>query len=216
MACGLKLGKGVSKELVKFITVLEPLTVKGTEENLERRDTFELAEPSPPGVAFLPGVKKLILKLLLEKYPDNMSSIKKQASTPGRDIFEAYMPSYDAAFKVAEAWGEGVSGGGVTLNNFRILIVLLCIHAAMYDAFFLVTDDDSPEATMGVEEWIKGYKNLAQYGFVGFSDLKDMKGSRASLGAFFFTELDSSKDKRVEIAEWFSFIQKKVRILSEK
>ena len=69
MACGLKLGKGVSKELVKFITVLEPLTVKGTEENLERRDTFELAEPSTTGVAFLPGVKKLILN-------KNLSALK--------------------------------------------------------------------------------------------------------------------------------------------
>lgn len=78
------------------------------------------------------------------------------------------------------SWGE-----------FRILNVFLCIYGAMYDAFSRIdgnlvgaaTGRDGDDLRIEKDEWMKGYKSVTGYGFVGLSSslLKDEEAAEAVL-----------------------------------
>lgn len=174
------------------------------------------------GLVSLEGFKQYVQKVLTEKYPNTKSTISRQRKTPGKDVFDAFEAILGFAFEMAVAWtkvggeasggGEDESGGGANVarlsqGQFRVLHAFLCVHAAMYDAFFAITQNPAASAKMSLDEWLAECRVLWNYGFFGFDELGGLKGNRSGLSNV-FSQIDTAKDKAVDLNEWFSFIIK--------
>ena len=139
-----------------------------------------------------------------------MRVIEQNPST-APEIVEAFEPCFRFAFDKASKWKyrrrkgaveDPEEGKLVTIYQFRVLVAWTCVFAAMYDAFFILVQDRDPNAKIGVEEWTSNcVKVMKVANFVGFEMLEDLKKNKMGCAAFFFTQIDRSEDKKVELYE---------------
>jgi hypothetical protein len=140
-------------------------------------------------------------------------------------IYKALRPSYIRAFNDAKdltANRAAPDGDFVEKREFRGLIAYLCLYAVMYDAFALmdgsggtVDDKSHDDRKLSKEEWLGGYKKVANHGFVGLKEAGGMDDAAASA---VFAEMNSGRDENgkeagndnvVMLTEFTTWIQKK-------
>ena len=138
LSSGLKVGKGASQELYKFIDVFQPLAEKGQDAKL--KEAFVLADPNGNGLCSLAELETYVLKKLVEKFPKTGKG--KDMKEPGKDIWDAFRPCYIRAFKDAADYArdDGATIAGtkgakqddfVNFAEFRLFNAYACIYAAM-------------------------------------------------------------------------------------
>ena len=230
-AFGLNLSKNVSSELLKLVKCFAALADSGPDADEERADVFELGNPSgKDNLMNVKGFHTYTRKMLLDKFPSTASKVTSQQKTPGQDVYEAFEPILSFAFDMAAAWKHTeaeddaaaatavdmdalVGNARVSLDQFRVLNAFVCVVAAMYDAFFLITREPSIKATMDAEQWGVGSRHLSNYDFAAFATLGEgaLKFNQKALSSFFYANLTKPDEKICAIQDWFDFIKKEVR-----
>ena len=82
----------------------------------------------------------------------------------------------------------------VTFDEFRVFNAYACVYAAMFDAFAKIDGggagrDANDDLRVDLDEWKRGYKNVASYGFVAFEGLKEKSKKDAKA---IFEEIDDN------------------------
>ena len=138
---GLCVGKSASKDLMKVIGVFEPLCAETPEGESLRKEGFELADPNGNGLCSLAELEGYMQKKLQAAYPK-----KKDEPDIAADLYSAFRPCYIRAFTDAKDYkadlGETIKGTKnatdddfVSVEEFRLFNVYICVYAAMFDAF---------------------------------------------------------------------------------
>jgi len=141
---GLTVGSGVTPELMDFLNCFAPLAEETPTGEALRKEGFKSADPNGNGLCSLAELETFVLKALVTKYPKTGKG--KEMKEPGKDIFTAFRPSYLRAFSDAKDYkadtGAKIKGTKkatdddfVSVEEFRLFCVYLCIYAAMSDAF---------------------------------------------------------------------------------
>ena len=139
-AIGLTVGSHASKDLGKFIAVFEPLCVETETGDSLRVEAFGLADPNGNGLCSLAELEGFIQKMLMAAYPT------KGKERVAANLFDAFRPCYIRAFTDAKDYKadtgakiKGTKGATdddfVSVEEFRLFNVYICVYAAMYDAF---------------------------------------------------------------------------------
>ena len=122
---------------VKADGVVDPLVRCATEGAGLRTEGFSLADPNGNGLCSLAELEGFVQKALMMKYP---------ANEEGRDLFAAFRPCYLRAFTDAKDYkadtGDVMKGTKnatdddfVSVEEFRLFCVYVCVYATMFDAF---------------------------------------------------------------------------------
>lgn len=214
MSSGLTVGKSASEDLFLFNECFQPLAEKGPEGAALRKKGFSLADPNGNGLCSLAEIEGFIMGTLCAKYP------KTKDSDKGRDLFELFRPCFIKAYndakdimddqggKVLEGTKDSTADDFVSWGEFRLLNAYLCIYATMFDAFSKI--DGGGEGTEGDDrridegEWMKGYKEVTEHGFVAFQGIKDKKAAKKV-----FNDIDDNGGGIILLDEWCDYIKKK-------
>ena len=135
---GLSVGKSASKDLIKFMDCFQPLAEKTDEAQEARKKAFSAADPNGNGLCSLAELETWVLGVLVGKFPKD----KKSGKEPGKDLWDAFRPSYIKAFSDAKDYshddGSKIAGTKsakaddfVSKGEFRLFCAYLCIYAAM-------------------------------------------------------------------------------------
>ena len=209
---GLRVGKSASKELQDIIKVFQPLAEKTSDAEAARDAKFGLADPNGNGLCSLAELEGFIQKALLSAYP------KTKEADRGRDLFSAFRPCYIRAFNDAKDYkadtGAKIKGTKkatdddyVSKEEFRLFNAYVCIYAAMYDGFSKIDGggagrDAKDDRRVDLEEWLKGYKGVSDYGFVAFASITDDASATAV-----FKQIDANGGGIVLLEEWCEFLK---------
>jgi len=210
---------GMSNACKTFCTVFASLTINDEDGKAARAHAWSACDPNGNGYVSLAESDGWLQKVLINYMaPDKDEAIR---------IWKCFRPSYIRAFNDA----KDVAGGGkkkgraddyVTKSEFRVLFSYFILYAGMYDAFALidggggdVEDKTGDDRRMFLEEWLKGYKNVGDHGFVG---LKEAAGLDPKAAEGLFKEMNSGrdadgkeygKDNCVMLAEFCAWVEKK-------
>ena len=138
---GLTLGPGVTKDLLDFCRIFQPMAEPG-DETAELRDlAWSRADMNGNGLCSLAELEAWVLQTLLRAYPKK----KKTDPDKGRDLWTAFRPCYIRAFKDAADYAkdDGAVLKGtktakaddfVSKDEFRLFCAYLSIYASMVRA----------------------------------------------------------------------------------
>jgi len=213
MSSGLTVGKSASEDLFLFNECFQPMAEKGPEGAALRKKGFSLADPNGNGLCSLAEIEGFIMGTLCAKYPKD-----GKTSDKGRDLFELFRPCYIKAYndakdimadsgEVLDGTKDSTADDFVSFGEFRLLNAYLCIYATMFDAFSKI--DGGGEGTEGddrridEEEWMKGFKEVSDHGFVCFQGLKDKKAAKKVFG-----DIDDNGGGIILLDEWCAYIKK--------
>jgi hypothetical protein len=144
-AFGLAVGPTATKELVRFVGCFSPLGNDQSPAAHPLRDAaFKAADPNGNGHCSLAELETWVLQVLVAKYPRVGKGAEMKE--PGKDLFDAFRPSYIRAFSDAKDYkaddGAKIKGtknatadAFVQRDEFRLFCCYLCIYATMFDAF---------------------------------------------------------------------------------
>jgi len=158
-----------SESLKKFVTTFQPFTEKRGADPLPRKKLFAVYDRTGLNRLGLKELKNFVLdKLTTEFGPDH-----------GKKTFDVFEPVYGLAYNATKDFKNHVSPGDVGdyvgFQHFRILNILLCVYAGMFDAFtiLLAASDDSGEQGILRNQFIGGYQMLASSGFVALEQINE-------------------------------------------
>jgi len=207
-----KVGSTGSSELRKFMAIFQPYAEKGAAGDTLRKKGFSLCDPNGNGLVSLAEAETFVMKSLFAAYP------KTKDSDVGRDLFDAFRPCYIRAFNDAKDYkadtGEVIEGTKaataddfVSKGEFRYLCAYLCIYAAMFDAFAKIDGggsgrDANDDKRIDEKEWLAGYKNVKDHGFVALANVKDEKSAKAV-----FAKIDGNGGGVLLFDEWCAFLK---------
>ena len=213
---GLAVGKSVSKELLNFFECIAPLAEESESAEATRKEEFKAADPNGNGLCSLAELETWVLKALVTKYPKTGKG--KDMVEPGKDIWDAFRPSYVRAFSDAKDYkadsGTKIKGTKsatdddfVSIEEFRFFCAYLCIYAAMSDAFSRVDGggagrDKNDDRRIDLKEFEAGFKGLDDYGFVALSGVTSKKEAKA-----LFDAIDDNGGGIVLMDEWCKYIK---------
>jgi Ca2+-binding EF-hand superfamily protein len=194
-------GKSSSQDLLAFITVFQPFAEKSTDGLKLRKTYFNNADNNGNGHLSLAEVDLFIQNMLIGKYARDM----------GKRLHALYRPSYIRAFNATKPIhnsDNAVANDYIQFSEFRILNAYICIYAAMYDAFAKIDGgsegvDENDDKRIERYEWLKGYRNISEYGFVGFSKITDDKKANA-----IYDHMDSDGKGMVLLSEFCDYVKK--------
>jgi hypothetical protein len=214
---------GATKDFFFFADTFEPLCAETPEGEELRKEGFIAADPNGNGLCSLAELETFVLKYLVAKYP--RVGRGKNLVELGKDLFDAFRPCYIRAFTDAKDYkandGEVIAGTEdaddddfVSWEEFRLFCVYLIVYAAMYDAFAKIDGnlegggsgrDAGDDLRMELGEWMKGYKEVTNHGFVALKDLGEM--SRKEIKVIFIDKIDDNGGGIVLLDEWCEFIK---------
>ena len=139
---GLSVGKSASKDLVNFMDCFQPLAEKTDAAQELRKKAFGAADPNGNGLCSLAELETWVMGVLVQKFPKKGKDKKGNDLEPGKDLWDAFRPSYIKAFTDAKDYshddGTKISGTKnakaddfVSKGEFRLFCAYLCIYAAM-------------------------------------------------------------------------------------
>jgi len=182
-----------------FCDVFQSLTYQSESGKEARAHAFAGCDPNGNGYVSLAEVDAWIQKVLQTYFAQG--DCAGDPKEEGTRIWKAFRPSYIRAHTDAkDVAGSKTehSNDYVTASEFRVLCVYLILYAAMYDAFALidggggtVEDKSGDDRKMTLDEWVKGYKSVADHGFIG---LKQAAGLDAQSAADIFKKMNSGRD----------------------
>jgi hypothetical protein len=140
----LAVGPSATPELVAFLTCFAPLAEETPAGAALRAEGFLTADPNGNGLCSLAELETFVLKRLTATFPRTGKG--RELKEPGKDIFDAFRPSYIRAFSDAKDYkaddGAKIKGTKkataddfVSAEEFRLFCAYLCVYAAMGDAF---------------------------------------------------------------------------------
>ena len=213
---GLSVGKSVSKELLNFFECIAPLAEESESAEATRKEEFKAADPNGNGLCSLAELETWVLKVLVTKFPKKGKG--KDMVEPGKDIWDAFRPSYVRSFSDAKDYkadsGTKIKGTKsatdddfVSIEEFRFFCAYLCIYAAMSDAFSRVDGggagrDKNDDRRIDLKEFEAGFKGLDDYGFVALSGITSKKEAKA-----LFSAIDDNGGGIVLMDEWCKYIK---------
>jgi hypothetical protein len=216
---GFKVGSSASQDLLDFIVCFEALSEQGPEGDALREKSFLSADPNGNGLCSLAELETFVLKELIKKYPKTKKGQPKHPMDHGSDLFIAFRPCYIRAFTDAKDYsadhGEVIDGTKnataddfVSKPEFRLFNAYLCIYATMFDAFSKIdgggagrtkTDDRK----IDLMEWLAGYHECEDYGFVALRFISKGDESAAKL----FDKIDDNGGGTILLDEWCNFLK---------
>lgn len=136
-AFGLTVGKSATKEFRDFAACFEPLCAESPEGERLREEGFKAADPNGNGLCSLAELETFVMKQLVGKYPKTGKG--KELKEPGRDLFDAFRPSYVRAFsdakdykadtgKVIEGTKRATDDDFVSKEEFRLFCCYLIVY----------------------------------------------------------------------------------------
>jgi len=141
---GLAVGASASPDYFDFAKCFEPLADDSDEATALRKSGFRLADPNGNGLCSLAEIETFVLQTLMKAYPKDKKKKDHRGHhlERGRDLFDAFRPSYIRAFNDAKDYkkddGKFIEGTKKATNDdfvskgeFKILNAYLCIYAAM-------------------------------------------------------------------------------------
>ena len=215
-----KVQKGPTDDFKAFEGIFKPFGEKNEAGEKLRATHFKLADPNGNGLCSLAELETWVLARLMEKYPKDKTK-KDHRGDPleyGKDLFEAFRPSYIRAFNdakdykadsgaVLEGTKTSTADDFVSKGEFRLFNAYLCVYGAMFDAFAKIDGggagrDAGDDRRMELKEWLAGYKGAAGYGFGCLDGIKDDKAATA-----LFKKMDSDGAGMVLLGEFSDFIK---------
>ena len=156
------------------------------------------------GLCSLAECETFLLKTLVAKFPK---------TGKGKDIWDAFRPCYIRAFKDAADYkaddGKKIKGTKnakqddfVSEDEFRLFCTYACTYAAMFDAFSKIDGggagrDANDDKRIEKDEWMKGFKGMAGYGFKAFEGVTKKEDAQAT-----FEKMDDNGGGIVLFDEW--------------
>jgi Ca2+-binding EF-hand superfamily protein len=190
---------GMSPACKTFCDVFSSLTLQSDAGKEARAHAFTACDPNGNGYVSLAEVDAWIQKVLQTYFAQG--DCDGDPKEEGTRIWKCFRPSYIRAHTDAkDVAGSKTSHSDdyVTAAEFRVLCVYLILYAARYDAFALidggggtVEDKSGDDRRMTLDEWVKGYKSVADHGFIG---LKKAAGMDAQAAADIFKKMNSGRD----------------------
>ena len=212
---------GMSPACKTFCDVFQSLTYQSDAGKEARAHAFTACDPNGNGYVSLAEVDAWIQKVLITYFAQG--DCDGDPKEEGTRIWKCFRPSYIRAHTDAkDVAGSKTSHSDdyVTASEFRVLCVYLILYAAMYDAFAIiggaiggVEDKHGDDRKMTEEEWVAGYKKVADHGFVGLKKAAEMDKAGA---AEVFKKMNSGRDadgkeygddKVVMLAEFCAYVE---------
>jgi hypothetical protein len=145
-AFGLALGKHVSEDLLRFISVFEPFLAKTEQGEQLRAEGFLAADPNGNGLCSLAELETFVLRELLSSFPNRGKGAER--TTPGHDLFKTFRPCYIRAFKdaadfanddnsVIEGTKDATQDDFVSKDEFVYFCLYVCVYASMVNDCFM-------------------------------------------------------------------------------
>jgi hypothetical protein len=220
---GLAVGKGrtgASKDFFQFSDCFEPMCAETPEGAALREVGWKDADMNGNGLCSLAELETFLLKSLVSKYPKLGKGVPGVSMfEPGKDLFKAYRPCYIRAYtdakdykadtgKVIKGTKKATDDDFVSKEEFRLFCVYLIVYAAMFDAFAKIDGggagrDAGDDKRIELTEWLNGYKNVPDYGFVALENIN----TKAEATEVFNTKIDDNGGGIVLMDEWCEFIK---------
>ena len=164
-----KPGKTCSNELKDFIKIIQPYAEKNSDSLKLRKTGYRKCDSNGTGECSLAEVDGFVLTALKKSYGQKL----------GRKIFKQFRPSYIVAYNGAKNLKANATGNDddyINFQEFRILNVYLAVYAGMLDAFSTIDGggegvSEEDDRRLGQKEWLSGFMNLTNTGFVGLDNL---------------------------------------------
>jgi len=190
-----------STELYRFLESFVELSENSSEGKAKREFAFTIADPNCNGYCSLAELESFILVALQKGFSKEESNA----------LFRLFRPCFIRAFTSSKTFAQDHTENDddfVQSSEFRKFVLFLCIYAVMYDAFTQFDGAKGNEEDMKVnkEEFLEGYQNLTNYGFLALNSLSS--NEEATL---FFDEMRAGANA-VVFSEWCSHL---VRIEKE-
>jgi len=189
------------EDLLQWVSVFEPLIHQTHDsKELRKKEWFRL-DANGTGHVSLAEVS-LFIKSKLYNH------------SKGADrLWALYRPSYIRAFRDASDIQKNTGtkhdndDDYVTPKEMRMLMLHLCIYAAMYDCFIgidgetegVTSEDDQ---RLSLDEWKVAHKRFLDGNNYGFVALERIKAGESGSVEELFEEIDSNKQGYILLSEW--------------
>mmetsp|Transcript_22548 Transcript_22548/g.21668 ORF Transcript_22548/g.21668 Transcript_22548/m.21668 type:complete len:478 (-) Transcript_22548:152-1585(-) len=192
-------GSAVSSNLLDFINTFRLLAEKTTGGYELRKTAFKSCDGNGSGQSSLAEVDGYIQSALK----------RKCGNEKGETLYKVFRPCYIVAFGAAKPIANLSKADDDFINfaEFRVLHAYLCIYASMLDAFSLIDGggagvDKDDDRRLSKDEWMTGYKNVTDFGFVGLNKMSD-----DSQAEDIFTKMDSDGKGMVLLKEFCHYLK---------
>ncbi len=190
---------GASPQLKKFIKSFQPYAEKDSTSLALRKTGFASCDNNGTGQCSLAEIDSFINFVLKNDYG------RREGTMIFKRFRAAYIHAYNRAKDLKTHCSTGSDHDYVSFPEFRILNAYLCIYAAMLDCFQMVDGngagiDANDDRRVEKNEWIEGYTEFKNSGFVA---LARVKSEESALAAFNVMDADGQGVVRfIEFCDW--------------